>query len=386
MKHLHLLQNVIVLGLLLITHGAQAQAPQTFIHKTDDANSSNNVSFISNPLINSTPNGIYLFTHNYSAPGTEGKRHALKVGWYYSGTKWFLYNEDKTPMDTGLGFNIFVPGVGISSWIVTVDTNSNSTGNTVTIDHPKINGDTSAKLFVSSVWNLNGDPKGVYNTHTFGIYYNIITKKWCIFNQDTKKKMVHGASFNIILLDKNSNVVHFTQTYKSGNAFNYATIINHPLANNNPNAHLFITPIWNPKMTLFGTYNNHETGVYYDNGRWAIFNEDLVKMDTGVSFNVMLFPNTSTSLKKHEMTTAINIFPNPLRLGDLLEINMKNPFIGSCQLELIDMTGKTCKTHTFTKNDEEYQEQIQIEGLTKGLYIIKIWCNGFQVSQMLSID
>ena len=47
-----------------------------------------------------------------------------------------------------------------------------------------------------------------------------------------------------------------------------------PLTNGNPNAILIVTPNWNPGG-VGGTYNNHPVGVWYDGGKWAIFNQDL---------------------------------------------------------------------------------------------------------------
>lgn len=373
--------------MLFIATTAFSQAPETFVHTTDEDNSSNNTTVVSNGTMDAKPNGIFLFTHNYSAPGTVGSRHDLKVGWYYTGTKWYLYNEDKTAMDTGIGFNVLIPGIGMSSWIVTADSNTNMTGNTVTIDHPKINGDTSARLFINSVWNLNGSFKGVYNTNTIGVYYNVVSKKWCIFFQDVTQKMIHGSSYNIILLDKSSDVTNFIQIATPGNTQSYTTLIDHPEANGNPDAHIFITPIWNPDKKLWGTYNNHETGVYYNNGKWAIFNEDLVKMDSGVSFNVMIIPNNNpTKLTLSEMNQDIHLFPNPVRIGDKLELNITHPYTGTFEMDILDMTGKVCKSNVFEKPNPEWSEQILVGDLPKGIYIMRLYCNGFISMQKFVIE
>lgn len=386
MKPIKILQNLMTICLILIAGILKAQDPQTFVHVTNASNNSTNVSMLDNQLLNSYPNGIYLFTHNYSADGTVGSRHAHKVGWYYSGTKWFLYNENKTKMDTGIGFNVLAPGIGISSWIVTVDTNTNASGNTVAIDHPKINGDTSVKLFVNSVWNLNGDTKGVYNINTLGVYYNIISKKWYVFNQDQTQKMIQGASYNIISIDKSSKLTNYTQLATGVNTASYSLTLNHPLLNNNPKAHVFITAMWNYNKGFFGKYNNHETGVYYNNGRWSIYNEDLVKMDTGVAFNVLIVPNLTTSITSNDMNTAITLFPNPIQKGNILEVNIQNTFLGICDLEIVDLNGKTIISHAFNKTSENWQEQIQLSEMSKGIYIVKMRSNGFLINQKLIVE
>ncbi len=386
MNPIKILQNFMLACLLFLVGNLKAQDPKSFVHTTNEANNSSNVTMLDNSLLNSYPNGIYLFTHNYSAPGTAGSRHAHKVGWYYAGTKWYLFNENKEKMDTGIGFNVLAPGIGISSWIVTADTNDNASSNSVVIDHPKINGDTSAKLFVNSVWNLNGNSKGVYNTNTLGVYYNIITKKWYIFNQDKTQKMIHGASFNIILIDKSSKLTTFTQLATGKNTASYSLTMSHPLLNNNPNAHVFTTAMWNYNKGFSGKYNNHETGVYYDNGRWSIYNEDLVKMDTGVAFNVLIVPNLNTSITSKNMNSAITLFPNPIQKGNILEVNLQNTYLGICDLEIVDLNGKTIISHSFNKTSENWQEQIQLSDMSKGIYFVKMRSNGFLINQKLIVD
>lgn len=68
-----------------------------------------------------------------------------------------------------------------------------------------------------------------------------------------------------------------------------STYLDDPLTNGNPDVILYVTQNWNPGGGS-GTYNNHPIGVWYDPNRekWAIFNQDRVKMPEGAAFNVAI--------------------------------------------------------------------------------------------------
>jgi hypothetical protein len=68
----------------------------------------------------------------------------------------------------------------------------------------------------------------------------------------------------------------------------YATVIDHPLTNGDPNAVLIITPNWNPGGSSPGIYNNHPIGVVYIQGKWRIFNQDNANLAVGAAFNVLV--------------------------------------------------------------------------------------------------
>ena len=78
----------------------------------------------------------------------------------------------------------------------------------------------------------------------------------------------------------------FVQQVTSSNRGADWTDLDSPLTNNKPNAILMVTQNWNPGGRGGGIYNNHPIGVWYHNGKWAIFNEDRVAMTLQASFNV----------------------------------------------------------------------------------------------------
>ncbi len=74
----------------------------------------------------------------------------------------------------------------------------------------------------------------------------------------------------------------FEFTANAGNISGHTAAIDHPLTNNNPNAILLVTPLWE------GVYNNHPIGVYYTSDGWRIFNQDFVAMPVNAKFNVLV--------------------------------------------------------------------------------------------------
>ncbi len=60
------------------------------------------------------------------------------------------------------------------------------------------------------------------------------------------------------------------------------THINHPDLDGNPGANVLFSQRYN------GVTNNHPTGMWYDGGRWTIFNEDGSPMPEGIEFNIYI--------------------------------------------------------------------------------------------------
>jgi Hsp70 protein len=78
----------------------------------------------------------------------------------------------------------------------------------------------------------------------------------------------------------------FVHTASGANITGNWTTLSNPLIDNNPNAVVMVTPNWNPNGATSGAYNDHPIGVYFYNGAWAIFNQDLAAITDGVQFNV----------------------------------------------------------------------------------------------------
>lgn len=74
------------------------------------------------------------------------------------------------------------------------------------IDHPDLNGNPNAGIIVTHNWNGMGT-SGVYNDHVTGVWYDSVSAKWCVFNQDSSP-MVIGSKYNVLIGDPENFFIH----------------------------------------------------------------------------------------------------------------------------------------------------------------------------------
>ena len=198
-----------------------------------------------------------------------------------------------------------------NSFFVHQAVSANIFSNWTEITSPLTDGNPNAILLVTPKWGGRYPPAvlSIYN-HPIGVWYT--GTKWAIFNQDLAG-MNPFSDFNVLVLNACPSV--FVHHANSSNTAFQITKIDHPLANDNPNAILLVTQNWNPGG-VGGVYNNHPIGVYYNGSRWAIFNQDLAAMPTAASFNVEI-RNPSPTAFIHQATTSntegyVTITNNPL--------------------------------------------------------------------------
>lgn len=67
--------------------------------------------------------------------------------------------------------------------------------------------------------------------------------------------------------------------------FDY-TLLDNGLTNNAPNLQILVTPNWTAGAHV---YDTSPVGVFYTNGKWAIFNENKAAMQSGTAFNVLIY-------------------------------------------------------------------------------------------------
>jgi microsomal dipeptidase-like Zn-dependent dipeptidase len=155
---------------------------------------------------------------------------------------------------------------------------ANTTSHITILDHPLLNGNDRAVLFVSPIWEKKGDNS---INHTFGVWYN--GSRWTIFNQNRQPMLpatIEKFQFNVLIYEKlHANT--FVQTVIANNKNAHITILDHPQLNGNPNAVLLVSQ-------KYGVYNPHEIGVWYNGSRWTIFNQDRADLSLNTLFNVLI--------------------------------------------------------------------------------------------------
>jgi hypothetical protein len=112
---------------------------------------------------------------------------------------------------------------------------------------------------------------------------------WFIFNNGGPT-FPEALSYNVLAPGSHSLAVT-AFTGGGGNAVGNDLTLNDPLTNNDPEAMLFVSP-----RAPASSIDEHNLGVYYDSGRWGIFNEDGASILNGQSFNVFVVKRHSLYL------------------------------------------------------------------------------------------
>ena len=261
-----------------------------FVHTATSANSAGDYTMLDNLAIDGNPNAVLIVTPNWNPSGFGGIYDNHPIGVFYSGSNWYIFNQDFIAIPNGAAFNVYAvrgsEDLGYEGAFVDTATSANSTGDYTIINTPSLNNQPTMRMLVTPNWNPAGRA-GVYDNHPIGVFYNSSIGRWCIFNQDFAA-IPNGASFNVNFASTIVGSVEIHTATSANSAGDYTTIDN-SAANNNPKAMLLVTPNWNPNGA--GVYENHNIGVFYNNstGRWCIFNQDASAIPNGAAFNIYFF-------------------------------------------------------------------------------------------------
>lgn len=253
-----------------------------------------NQMLIDHPLLNGDPSQIPFVTQNWN-PGTiDGVYNTAEVGVWYSAfaQKWTVFNEDVSDMGEGTSFNILIPDE--NNLVFTVTTSlANTLSYITTLDHPALNGNPSAAVYVSLGYT------GEYNTHPVGVWYDPFASRWTIFNEDLVTMPI-GVTFHVLVVLQPGE--HFSHTATVANSGGNTTYLDNPLINGDPTAIFYVTQYW---LSPDGVYNPHGVGIWYNYSlqRWGIFNQDGTDMPEGAMFNVLI-PHTGSNVQIHTAKPA----------------------------------------------------------------------------------
>lgn len=150
-------------------------------------------------------------------------------------------------------------------------TAQNTQGHITTLSNNATNGKSGVILLVTQ-------KNGTVNNNEIGVWYS--GGKWKIFNQNRKPIPVNAA-FNVLVIDPASIKKAFVHTTSANNTSGHVTSLNSRLTNNQSNSMVFVTQ-------RYGKYNTAPVGVWYNGGKWKIYNEDRSKMPIGTQFNVLV--------------------------------------------------------------------------------------------------
>lgn len=270
--------SLYILLTLILLFGARAAAAQAaaFVHTASGANISGNWSYLDNAQLNGQPDKIIQIT-----PLVSNNRRQTGVWYDASQRKWAIYNQDRSAMATGSGFNVVVADGGF----VHRATAASIAGNYTVIDNPASNNNPTAMLFVTPVYNPNGAPTGVYSDHSIGVFYT--GGKWAIFNQDLAT-MPAGAAFNVNVFNPPQAQVFTVGRDGFDGSF--------PASFAGSGDVLLVAQNWNPGGSV-GVYSNTvvQIGVEPDSRKWII-SANSGRPAGGASFNVYKFSANNSAL------------------------------------------------------------------------------------------
>jgi hypothetical protein len=236
----------------------------------------NNFAF-DHPATNGQPNVRPTLTKNFSFAGVSDP---FAIGAYYFGGLWRAFNQDVSDtMPAGTAMNVFVPGLGGPSGAsyAHVATAANTSGHVTTLDNTYLNGTCNAIMLATNYWNASGS--GVYNDHHISVG---CLGSWFILNQDFVD-MPLDAGFNVYAQDPSPNAYVHTVASHNVTLVN-STMLDHPLLNGVDCAQVQVT------QYAGGALNDHPYDVYYMDGRWQIYNQDLAPLPMGAAFHVLVNP------------------------------------------------------------------------------------------------
>jgi hypothetical protein len=135
-------------------------------------------------------------------------------------------------------------------------------------------------LFVTHNWNP-GSATGLFFNHPIGVTN---ADGFAIVAEDSAP-MVPGLKYNTLFLREGaSGTLFWRATAKSIQAS--WTLIDSALCNNNPRAILTVTPNVGTRGGVQSVTSPHNIGVFYTNGKWAIFNQDRAPMAVNAAYSV----------------------------------------------------------------------------------------------------
>jgi hypothetical protein len=366
------LQQILTLSFILMgTLNVSAQDPEIHVHTAVDSTIAGHISKIEVDGLDGFENMYPVFTHNYNPGGGAGIYQTHYTGIYYHNNNWRLYNEEFDPFITNSSFNVLIPGVGTYSWAHTTS-KDNIVNNYTVVDHPKMNEDTNWQMYVSHNYRV-GDKGGTYHAHNVGVFYSTSLKKWCIYNED-QEDMAEDVKFNVVFIPTDSKIDHMEQLTDGDNTSKHITRLDHPKLNNNPNAKIVVSHMYNLSRGFGGKYNDHPIGVYYNGSKWCIYNEDKEDMDLGIGFFVFIANDeTTASTKKlnNMELPSFRVSPNPVVQGEHIAFGLFNELNEELTVEVVDLSGKVLMQKPL-ESRLVVLERLSTAEFTKGMYLLRV--------------
>ncbi len=373
--------SVVALATALFTgFNTQAQGSVQFVHLANSSNISSHQTSLNHISLKAGGVMYPQVTHNHNPNWAQGVYVNQYQGVWKQNGNWTIYNQSQDTFADNSHYNVLIPGDDTESW-KHISSAANSSNNYTLIDHPAINGDSSAVILITSAYDTH------FNKGVFGVSYLTSQKKWAIINEGgIDSALALGSAFHVSVVKKQQlNLAAYVHTTTYPNTSTSITRLDHPQLNNNPNAIINITQNLNP----FGgndVYNNNNVGVYYTGTHWSIYHEDYTKhMPLGANFNVVFHDPT---LGNADITIAHDLFkvyPNPTNQSKTVKVSFNKALTETAHFEIFNMNGSLVWQQVVKPQAQETQE-LKVHNLPKGVYSLKCHSQDQSTSKLLIIN
>ena len=353
---------LVTIGYSQTTASKEKGADDTmFIHVATAANISNAASYIDHPDLNSNPNAKIAVSHRL---GTYNDK--ITGLWYNSANdKWAVFNEDASPMLVNSQYNVYIKG-SVANAIVHIASaaNQGSSPSYTVLDESSINGNPNPFLVLSSYWN----PNGVYNNYNYGFWYDSTASRWIIYTEDGTAIPTDAAFMVLIQPYEQGTTIVFRHeaTSASNTYYSNATLIDHPLLNNKPNASFVFTHYWDaPGYPSSNVTIDKTLGAWYSPtyNKWTIYTEDGTPMVDDAVFNIVAPTSTATASVEENSLIDVSLYPNPVE--DILMITSQEKIT---KLSLYNQLGQEVRIIEPLQSSFE----MDLSDLATGIYILKM--------------
>ena len=185
---------------------------------------------------------------------------------------------------------------------------TNTNINITYIDHPDLNSNPSASIFVTHTYNPGGG-SGLYDNNVLGTYYDTTFNRWAIYHEDSTMPINAGLKYNVYIAFNPSDVItHIASVANQGTTAAH-TVIDDPRFNGqNPGPIAVMSHYFNP----FSVVNNNSHRFTYDIvlNRRIISNESGTAIPTNVAFKILVTPTGAGTASFRHTSNAGNITGN----------------------------------------------------------------------------
>lgn len=149
-----------------------------------------------------------------------------------------------------------------------------------------------------------------------------------------------------------------------------------------------VTSINTPSVSYIYTSTSVGYEYFHSSQKIAIMNVSYEILDNGFSRDTttsitVTKPLLSTGIPNQNLNIHFVIFPNPAK--DEFHLSLSNEASASCLAEIVDATGRMVKTLDLG-NAPAIDAAVSLNGLTRGIYLVKLRLGTKTAAQRLTVD